>query len=242
MLRIIVCIFLSIVYIAFIGSYLSGADPLSRSGFLIYSPVALLLFIAFSNQNASGSVGNITNTESENFETIESLKPEQVRYENTVYLTKEELVAIMKKRRMVWSKRHGSLIMLKVENVGAESNSQGKSRNVTCFANSEILYNEVSNIRLIRAGFELYKKADYKQADKIFNEYLKRVQFTFSILSTTACYSTIRAGDEISARIKHVVVKHKEHEEGPLVSEYLTLDLNSIVILEPESPCAIQKR
>lgn len=93
-------------------------------------------------------------------------------------------------------------------------------------ANSEAAVLAAPNAQLRRDALAAEKAGDAEKASELFNQFLNKVQFSFSVLSTSKLFDTLTGGMEITAEVQEVVT-----DNGKL----LTLDPSSITIVETES-------
>jgi hypothetical protein len=92
-------------------------------------------------------------------------------------------------------------------------------------ANSEAAILAANNRALREEALKAEKAGDAAKASELFNDYLNKTQFSFSVLSTSSMFDKIRGGMEVTGTVQEVVT-----DNGRL----LTLDSSTLAIKEPE--------
>lgn len=92
-------------------------------------------------------------------------------------------------------------------------------------SNSEAAILAAPNKALLAEAIAAEKAGDKVLASEKFNDYLNKVQFSFSVLSTSSMFDKIRGGMDVIGTVQEVVT-----DNGKL----LTLDQSTLAIQAPE--------
>jgi hypothetical protein len=94
-----------------------------------------------------------------------------------------------------------------------------------CKANSAVAIANDRNREILKSANELEKSGSIDKAHDGYNDYLNKVQLSFSVLSTQSIFNKIQQGCEVAGQVQLISTEN---------GEILTLDPKTITVQEPE--------
>lgn len=153
-------------------------------------------------------------------------------------LTSKSAKAIFESRKLIKTSDEGSTVKMRLQGSGnvidvtrtdgslvVDENSGDVLRKMihnTKF-NSEAAVNAAPNKELLKNAIVAEKSGDAKLADELFNKYLNKVQFSFSVLSTQSMFGKLSANQRVEGTVERI-----DTDNGTI----LTIDPKTIVVLE----------
>jgi hypothetical protein len=147
-------------------------------------------------------------------------------------MNKRSLVTIGQKGKRIALIIQGNGTIVDVKNAKGELVMQAGNEDVVlqklifnCKANSQVAMQNARNRQMLKDAIAAEKAGDSELADKLYNDYLNKVQFSASLLLPNTLRDRIMHGAEVVGIVEEITT-----EKGSI----LTFEAGSLAIQEPE--------